>query len=92
MARAVRTLRPARIGRPRRSSRVETYRAILQLADSTAGNIWFRGVNLTALSRAAFLPYRRQIQVVMQDPGSALDPLPGHDRAEQVDGFLDHVQ
>jgi len=49
-------------------------RAILQLADTTGGNVWFRGVNLTALSRAAFLPYRRQIQVVMQDPGSALDP------------------
>jgi peptide/nickel transport system ATP-binding protein len=49
-------------------------RAILQLADTTGGNVWFRGINLTALSRAAFLPYRRQIQVVMQDPGSALDP------------------
>ena len=49
-------------------------RAILQLADTTGGNVWFRGVNLTALSCAAFLPYRRQIQVVMQDPGSALDP------------------
>ena len=31
-------------------------RAILQLADTTGGNIWFRGVNLTALSRAAFRP------------------------------------
>jgi peptide/nickel transport system ATP-binding protein len=49
-------------------------RAILQLADATGGNIWFRGVNLTALSADAFRPYRRQIQVVMQDPGSALDP------------------
>ena len=49
-------------------------RAILQLADATGGNVWFRGVNLTALSADAFRPYRRRIQVVMQDPGSALDP------------------
>jgi peptide/nickel transport system ATP-binding protein len=49
-------------------------RAILQLLPATGGNIWFRGVNLSALSPAAFHPYRRQIQVVMQDPGSALDP------------------
>jgi peptide/nickel transport system ATP-binding protein len=49
-------------------------RTILQLVDATGGNIWFRGVDLSLLSAAAFHPYRRQIQVVMQDPGSALDP------------------
>ena len=49
-------------------------RAILQLVEPTGGNIWFRGVELTSLSADAFHPYRRQIQIVMQDPGSALDP------------------
>jgi len=49
-------------------------RTILQLVEPTGGNIWFRGINLSMLSADAFRPYRRQIQIVMQDPGSALDP------------------
>jgi peptide/nickel transport system ATP-binding protein len=49
-------------------------RAILQLVDTTGGNIWYRGTNLSLLSSKVFKPYRRQMQVVMQDPGSALDP------------------
>ena len=49
-------------------------RTILQLVDATGGNIWYRGANLSLLSSKAFKPYRRQMQVVMQDPGSALDP------------------
>jgi oligopeptide/dipeptide ABC transporter ATP-binding protein len=49
-------------------------RSILQLVAPTGGNIWFRGVDLSFLSGEAFRAYRRQIQIVMQDPGSALDP------------------
>ena len=49
-------------------------RTILQLVEASGGNIWFRGVNLSMLSPDAFRPYRRQLQIVMQDPGSALDP------------------
>jgi peptide/nickel transport system ATP-binding protein len=49
-------------------------RSILRLVEPTGGNIWFHGVDLTALPANAFHPYRRRIQIVMQDPGSALDP------------------
>jgi peptide/nickel transport system ATP-binding protein len=49
-------------------------RAILRLVEATGGNIWFRGTSLTELSLEAFHPFRRRVQVVMQDPGSALDP------------------
>jgi peptide/nickel transport system ATP-binding protein len=49
-------------------------RSVLQLAEPSGGNIFFRGVNLSLLSRAAFKPYRREIQLIMQDPASALDP------------------
>jgi peptide/nickel transport system ATP-binding protein len=49
-------------------------RSILRLVEPTGGSIWFRGVELTRLSSEAFHPYRRQMQIVMQDPGSALDP------------------
>jgi peptide/nickel transport system ATP-binding protein len=49
-------------------------RTILRLVEATSGSIWFDGVNLSLLSREAFHPYRRKLQIVMQDPGSALDP------------------
>lgn len=49
-------------------------RSILNLVEPSGGNMWFEGVNLSMLSKVDFHPYRRRIQLVMQDPGSALDP------------------
>jgi oligopeptide/dipeptide ABC transporter ATP-binding protein len=49
-------------------------RTILRLVEATGGSIWLNGVNLSLLSKEAFHPYRRKLQIVMQDPGSALDP------------------
>jgi peptide/nickel transport system ATP-binding protein len=49
-------------------------RAILKLVPATAGRIYFRGAEIAGMSAPTFRPYRRQIQLVMQDPGSALDP------------------
>jgi oligopeptide transport system ATP-binding protein len=48
--------------------------AILRLVAPTAGSIHFAGDDITALSRRALQPYRRRMQVVFQDPYSALDP------------------
>ena len=49
-------------------------RSILRLAEPTEGSIWFAGENLLRLSQPDFHPYRRRMQIVMQDPASALDP------------------
>jgi peptide/nickel transport system ATP-binding protein len=49
-------------------------RSLLRLVDSQAGRLWFDGVDLLALSPAEVRPYRRQIQVVFQDPAGSLDP------------------
>jgi peptide/nickel transport system ATP-binding protein len=49
-------------------------RSILRLIEPTGGNIWFEGVDLATLPAAEFHRYRRRLQIVMQDPGSALDP------------------
>jgi peptide/nickel transport system ATP-binding protein len=49
-------------------------RSILRLVEPTEGSIWFAGENLLRLSRSDFHPYRSRMQVVMQDPASALDP------------------
>ena len=49
-------------------------KAILSLVETTAGEIAFDGHLLTGLSNTALKPYRRKIQVVFQDPFSALNP------------------
>jgi peptide/nickel transport system ATP-binding protein len=49
-------------------------RTLLRLEEPTEGRIWFDGVDLARLSRAAMRPYRREIQIVFQDPLASLDP------------------
>ncbi len=49
-------------------------RTILRLVEATGGAALFEGADLAALPAAQFHPYRRRMQIVMQDPGSALDP------------------
>jgi peptide/nickel transport system ATP-binding protein len=49
-------------------------RTILRLVEATGGAVFYDGVDLSALPSREFHPYRQRMQVVMQDPGSALDP------------------
>lgn len=48
--------------------------AILRLLNVTDGEILFNGVDLSNLSQKELLAYRRKIQIVFQDPYSALNP------------------
>ena len=49
-------------------------KAILKLVDPTAGTIKLRGKRIDNLSRAEMRPFRRELQVVFQDPFSSLNP------------------
>ena len=49
-------------------------RCILQLERPTTGDIRFEGTNLVELKEPALRPLRRKIQVIFQDPYSALNP------------------
>lgn len=49
-------------------------RAIARLAPITAGSISYDGQHLNELSNAGFLPYRKKIQVIFQDPFGSLNP------------------
>jgi len=49
-------------------------RSILRLVEATEGNVIYDGMDVLSLSLDAFHAYRRRIQVIMQDPASALDP------------------
>jgi oligopeptide/dipeptide ABC transporter ATP-binding protein len=49
-------------------------KAILKLIDPTAGTVKVRGKRIDQLNRAEMRPYRRELQVVFQDPYSSLNP------------------
>ncbi|MBI3710014.1 MAG: ABC transporter ATP-binding protein, partial [Proteobacteria bacterium] len=49
-------------------------KAILKLIEPTAGTIKLRGRSIEGLSRAGMRPYRRELQVVFQDPYASLNP------------------
>jgi oligopeptide/dipeptide ABC transporter ATP-binding protein len=49
-------------------------KALLQLIRPTAGGVLLDGQDLTTLSHHALHPYRRRLQIIFQDPFSALDP------------------
>jgi oligopeptide/dipeptide ABC transporter ATP-binding protein len=49
-------------------------RAILRLIEPTEGRIVVEGRDITTLSSASLRPYRRQMQIIFQDPFSSLNP------------------
>jgi len=56
------------------SGKSTTGKAIIGLNPVTSGSIDFDGRSLVNLSRKAFLPFRRRIQMVFQDPFNSLNP------------------
>jgi oligopeptide/dipeptide ABC transporter ATP-binding protein len=50
-------------------------RAIPRLLEPTAGTIRFAGTDVTAMARSELPSFRRNVQVVFQDPYASLDPL-----------------
>ena len=51
-----------------------TGRSVLRLLEPTAGSVKFDGKELVGLKRSAMNPYRRQMQMIFQDPFSSLNP------------------
>ena len=49
-------------------------RSILRLAEPTSGRVWFDGTEVTALKGQALRDFRRQAQILFQDPYSSLNP------------------
>jgi oligopeptide/dipeptide ABC transporter ATP-binding protein len=49
-------------------------RTILRLIEPTSGEIHYRGQNLALLSQAELRPYRKEMQIIFQDPYSSLNP------------------
>jgi len=49
-------------------------RSITRLTDLTSGTVSFAGTDLTTLSRRQLRPFRREVQMVFQDPYASLNP------------------
>jgi peptide/nickel transport system ATP-binding protein len=49
-------------------------RSILRLAEPTDGKVWFDSIEVTALKGQALRDFRKQAQIVFQDPYSSLNP------------------
>jgi oligopeptide/dipeptide ABC transporter ATP-binding protein len=49
-------------------------RTVLRLIDPTEGSIKIDGAEIAHLSRRELRPYRRQMQIIFQDPFASLDP------------------
>ena len=49
-------------------------RCLLRLIEPTAGEVWFDGKNLCALSRREMRRMRREMQIIFQDPYASLNP------------------
>lgn len=51
-----------------------TARAIINLVHPTSGSVRLRGVDIARLGDRDMMPYRREIQMVFQDPFASLNP------------------
>ncbi|MFV0296318.1 MAG: ATP-binding cassette domain-containing protein, partial [Hyphomicrobiaceae bacterium] len=49
-------------------------RTLLRLLEPTDGQILLNGKDITHLSKQELRPYRREMQIIFQDPFSSLDP------------------
>jgi oligopeptide transport system ATP-binding protein len=49
-------------------------RLLVRLHDPTRGTVRFDGTDITALSRRQLRPYRREMQMIFQDPYASLNP------------------
>lgn len=49
-------------------------RCLLRLIEPTSGEVRYRGRSITHLSRRQLRPLRQELQIVFQDPYSAIDP------------------
>ncbi len=49
-------------------------RAVLRLTEPTSGSVKVEGKEITGLNKVEMRPYRREMQIVFQDPFSSLNP------------------
>jgi ABC-type glutathione transport system ATPase component len=59
---------------PSGSGKSTLARCLACLEEPDSGDIWYDGQNLARLKGRDLVPFRRQIQLIFQDPGASLNP------------------
>ena len=49
-------------------------KSMIRLVPTVSGQLYFKGTRVDNLDAKAFMPYRRQMQMIFQDPYACLDP------------------
>lgn len=49
-------------------------KSLLRLIEPTSGSIIYEGVDLSTLSPKEFVPYRKELQIIFQDPFASVNP------------------
>jgi oligopeptide transport system ATP-binding protein len=56
------------------SGKTTAARSILRLIEPTAGDIYFKGINVTKANKRNLVKLRQRMQIIFQDPYASLDP------------------
>lgn len=56
------------------SGKTTTGRAVVKLAPVSGGSIFYGGTEISSMTEAEFMPYRKKIQMIFQDPYNSLNP------------------
>ena len=56
------------------SGKSTAVKASLRLTEPTAGEVLFKGEDILSLSKRALQPFRKEVQIVFQDPYASLNP------------------
>lgn len=82
------------------SGKTTVGRTLMKLTPSTSGSVFFNGRDILPMGESEFRPYRRQMQMIFQDPFGSLNPrftvcaiisealeihFPGRSRSERID-------
>ncbi len=51
-----------------------TGNSIIRLVEPTDGEVWFKGENIASMKAKEFKPFKKNIQMIFQDPFSSLNP------------------
>ncbi|HLI12068.1 MAG TPA: ABC transporter ATP-binding protein [Alphaproteobacteria bacterium] len=73
------------------SGKTTVGKALLRLYEPAGGRVWFRDTDITHLSERRLKPYRRNLQMIFQDPLASLNPRHTVGRALEIPLLLHRI-
>ncbi len=51
-----------------------TGKAVLRIHEPSGGHVYYKGIDIAHMNKAQIEPFRRELQLIFQDPYGSLDP------------------